>query len=233
VPLAGPVRTVKITGPCGGCLTSPDWRSVSWPAACPVMTVLAAQVACPVPGCAAWRPRRQRRKVRRGCAAQRADANVISMTSGHRRLGAQAGQGRLIRPAWLTGRARGRRAGPGSGAAGLRGSARADARTARPAPCTGPGGAGQYGTTRSRWTSNVPGAAGRRRPEGRGCTRDRPGSRPSRTARPARSTGAPTSSTGRGAGIPDYGSSGTRTAPPRPHLRDCLARSRKSPPCGH
>ena len=146
---------------------------------------------------------------------------------------AEAGQGRLIAGTWLAGQAREHRGWPEPGPAGPRGSPRADARTGRPAPGTGPGRAGPRGTTRLRRTWSGRGAAGCRRPEGPGCTRGRPGSPPSRTARRARSTGAPTSSTGRSGGTPGYDSSGTRTARPRPDLPDCLAQNRKSPPCGN
>ena len=71
----------------------------------------AAKVACPVPGCAAWRPRRQRRTARPGRAAARADATAISTKSGHPRPGAEAGQGRLIWRTRLAGQAREHRAG--------------------------------------------------------------------------------------------------------------------------
>ena len=59
-----------------------------------IMPAPAAGVAAPVPGCAAWRPRRQRRKARPGRAAARAGASAISTTSGHPRP--EVGQGRLI-----------------------------------------------------------------------------------------------------------------------------------------
>jgi hypothetical protein len=68
-------------------------RQLAGPATMPAP---AAEVACPVPECAAWRPHRQHRKARPGCAAARAGAIAISTMSGHPRPGAEAGQGRLI-----------------------------------------------------------------------------------------------------------------------------------------
>src|SRR5690242_21216031 len=59
------------------------------------MLAPAAEVACPVPGCAAWQPHRQRRKARPGGAAARAGAIAISTMPGHPRPEAGSGQGRL------------------------------------------------------------------------------------------------------------------------------------------
>src|SRR5436305_7488509 len=61
-----------------------------------MMPAPAAEVACLFLGCAAWRPRRQRRKARPGRAAARAGATAIPRTSGRPRPEAEAGPGRLI-----------------------------------------------------------------------------------------------------------------------------------------
>jgi hypothetical protein len=61
-----------------------------------MMPVPAGVVACPGPGCAAWRPRRQRRRARPGCAAGRAGASAVSTMPGHPRPRPRAGRGPLI-----------------------------------------------------------------------------------------------------------------------------------------
>jgi hypothetical protein len=61
-----------------------------------MMPAPAAEVACLFLGCAAWRPRRQRRKARPGRAAARAGATAIPTMSGRPRPEAEAGPGRLI-----------------------------------------------------------------------------------------------------------------------------------------